>query len=296
MTVAPSSKPAARPPSPILDPRGLRGWARRYVSSLLRARRNPSFADLESFCFFIGYARSGHTLVGAMLDAHPEAVIAHELDAVSCVRHHFTRSQLFALLLERDLRFGAMGRTWAGYQYEVPGQYQGRYERLRVLGDKRANSAALQIAKWPELLDRVRHVVRVPIRVVHVTRNPYDNVATAAQRHNYPRTDVSAITQATLWYEQSCESVDKIRRLLDDSELLDVRYESFVEDPRGSLTELCRFVDIQPGDAYLEACAGLVWPSTKKTRDAVEWTEEERQGVERIIERYELLCSYSFEE
>jgi hypothetical protein len=296
VSVTPSSKPEARQSNPIPDPRGAGEWAKRYLSSLLLARKNPSFADLEHFCFFIGYARSGHTLVGSMLDAHPEAVIAHELDAVNYVRHHFTRAQLFALLLERDLLFSSLGSTWAGYQYEVPSQYQGRYERLRVLGDKRGNSAALEIARWPELLDRVRRVVRVPIRVVHVTRNPFDNIATAARRHRFPLPDVSAVTQATTWYEQSCEAVAKVRGLLDPSELIDFRYESFLEQPASSLAELCRFVGVEPGDAYLEACSGLVWPSAKKTRDSVEWTEAEREEVERLIERYDLLDSYSFDE
>jgi hypothetical protein len=294
--VAPSSKPGAGQPEAIGDPQGQRGGARRYASSLVRARRNPSFADLERFCFFIGYARSGHTLVGAMLDAHPEVVIAHELDAVSCVRHHFTRAQLFALLLERDHRFGDMGWTWSGYQYEVPGQYQGRYERLRVLGDKRANSAALQLARWPELLDRIRHTVKVPIRVVHVTRNPYDNIATAARRHRFPSTELSVLTQATNWYETSCDAVDRIRRMLEPSELLDIRYESFIEEPKVSLGELCRFVGVEPEASYLDACAGLIWPSAKRTRDDVEWSEEERRGVERLIERHELLGSYTFDD
>ncbi len=48
-----------------------------------------------------------------------------------------------------------MGWTWAGYTYEVPGQFQGRYRRLRVLGDKRGNSTAMELSRWPELLDRV---------------------------------------------------------------------------------------------------------------------------------------------
>ena len=44
------------------------------------------FARLQSFILFIGYERSGHTLVSALLDAHPHIVIAHEyhlLDALT---------------------------------------------------------------------------------------------------------------------------------------------------------------------------------------------------------------------
>jgi hypothetical protein len=34
-------------------------------------RHRASFAHVESFCMFIGYPRSGHTLIGSILDAHP---------------------------------------------------------------------------------------------------------------------------------------------------------------------------------------------------------------------------------
>jgi hypothetical protein len=296
VTRDPSSKPQAGGSNPLPDPRGPIGWAERYLSGVLGARRNPSFADLECYCFFIGYARSGHTLVGSMLNAHPDIVIAHELDAVNYVRHHFNRAQLFALLLERDQRFASLGNSWAGYEYQVPGQYQGRYERLRVLGDKRGNSAAMEIARWPELLDRVRQVVKLPIRVIHVTRNPYDNIATAARRHKFPPSKNTVVSQATRWYEQSCEAVYKARGLLEPSELVDIRYESFIAEPAAALAELCAFVGVEPRADYLEACAGMVWPSAKRTRDSVEWTEEDRRGVERVIDRFGLLGSYSFDD
>jgi hypothetical protein len=261
-----------------------------YASSAMSARRNPSFGDLENFCFFIGYSRSGHTLIGTALNAHPEVVISHELDAVRYIRHGFRRRQLFSLILQRDQHFGTMGRTWSGYKYDIPDQFQGRYERLRVLGDKRARSSALQIAEQPRLLDRVRREVGVPLKVLHVTRNPFDNIATEARRHKM------SLTEATTWYEQICEAVQRVRPLLDPSELLDVRYEAFAADPRGCLAEICRFIDVEPSSPYLEACAAIVWPSTNRTRDAVAWTPAERNGVERLIEKFSVLGEYTFED
>lgn len=277
-------------PLGLRDPRTKGDWARLYVESALGARENPGFEDLRHFCFFIGYARSGHTLVGTMLNAHPEVVIAHELDAVRFVRHRFTRPQLFSLLLRRDQQFGSIGRTWSGYEYEIPDQFQGRFERLRVIGDKRARSSALQIAGDPKLLDRLRTRVRVPIRAVHVTRNPFDNIATEARRRKM------SLTDATQWYEQICRAVRDVRPRLDRAELLDLRYESFVSDPAPSLTNLCHFIGVEPDPSYVKACAGIVWPSTNRSRDAVDWTATERQGVERLIHEYEALHSYSFDQ
>jgi hypothetical protein len=261
-----------------------------YASSLLNERRNPDFTDLESFCFFIGYSRSGHTLIGTALNAHPEMVISHELDALSYVRHRFRRGQLFWSILQRDQHFGTMGRTWSGYNYDIPGQFQGNFERLRVIGDKRARSSALQIAAQPELLQRLRHEVGVPIKVLHVTRNPFDNIATEARRHEM------SLSEATTWYEEISTAIERVRPLLGTSELLDVRYESFAADPKRTLSEICGFLDVEPAPAYLEACASIVWPSTNRSRDKIDWTADERRGVERLIDRFAILGSYTFDD
>jgi hypothetical protein len=45
----------------------------------------PEFPDLSTLCLFIGHPRSGHTLGGALLDAHPNAVIAQKLDVLGLV-------------------------------------------------------------------------------------------------------------------------------------------------------------------------------------------------------------------
>jgi hypothetical protein len=279
------------PSTGIPDPHGKRQWAKLYASSGLYAldvRNRSTFRDLEHFCFFIGYSRSGHTLIGATLNAHPEMVIAHERDAVSFVTHGFRRSQLFPLLIQRDRQFGSMGRSWSDYQYEIPDQYQGRFERLRVIGDKRARSSVLQIARDPKLLDRLRMVVGVPIRVIHVTRNPFDNIATEARRHKM------TLSAATEWYEEICRAVDRVRPLLDSTELIDLQYETFATYPRHTLSGLCASMGVESEPSYLDACAGIVWPSTNRSRDSVDWTDEELRAVEQLIERYEVLQSYTF--
>jgi hypothetical protein len=290
-----TSRPSRRqdsPPAGIPDPRGKRQWAKLYAASALSAldvRSRSTFGDLEHFCLFIGYSRSGHTLVGTTLNAHPEMVIAHELDAVRFVTHGFRRSQLFPLLLERDRQFGSMGRTWSNYQYDIPDQYQGRFERLRVIGDKRARSTVLQIAREPKILDRLRKVVDIPIKVLHVTRNPFDNIATEARRNKM------TLTASTEWYEQICRAVSLVRPLLDAAELIDVEYETFANYPRHTLAGLCESIGVDAAPSYLEACAGIVWPGTNRSRDAIEWTVDERRAVERLIEKYEVLQSYSFD-
>ena len=76
---------------------GLR-W--QYLAATGPARRGRElYSQVESYCMFIGTPRSGHSLVGAFLDAHPDAVVAHEQNAVKYIEAGFDRERLFHLLL-----------------------------------------------------------------------------------------------------------------------------------------------------------------------------------------------------
>src|SRR5499426_2498533 len=107
--------------------------AMQYAMAAYRgARQSHLFREVEAYCMFIGYPRSGHTLIGSLLDAHPDMVIAQELDALRYIYAGFRRNQLYSLLLDNSFHFTTAGRKWSGYSYTVPNQWHGRFVRLRV--------------------------------------------------------------------------------------------------------------------------------------------------------------------
>jgi hypothetical protein len=92
----------------ILDP-PLLAWA--YLSSYYKGRENWELFDkVYIYCMFIGYSRSGHSLVGSLLYAHPNAIIAHELDALKFAKVGFDKHQVYQLLLDNSRRFVRRGR------------------------------------------------------------------------------------------------------------------------------------------------------------------------------------------
>src|SRR5690606_30490598 len=96
--------------------------------------RAPHFRDeLATFVLFVGYPRSGHSLVGALLDAHPEIAVSHELDVLRFRAEGFSRDQILLLIAENCRRLGRLGRRWGRYDYAVPGGAQGAWERLKVI-------------------------------------------------------------------------------------------------------------------------------------------------------------------
>jgi hypothetical protein len=254
----------------------------------LRNRRD--FASVERFCFFFGYARSGHSVVGSLLNAHPEMVVSNELHAVRFVQHGFNRNQLFALILARDASFGEMGRKWTGYDYAVPNQHQGEFRTLRVIGDKKGGATSREFASHPGLLDRLRTVVGVPIRAVHVTRNPFDNIARMSMSGK--GTDLGSMI---VRYSGLCDSVSRTRKQLSAEELIDIRHEDFSRAPADFLADLCRFVGVSTSGDYLRDCASIVREPEIRPKDKVEWSAADITAVNRIIDRHPFMAGYSFD-
>src|SRR5689334_5466388 len=131
--------------------------------------------ELRGFCLFIGYPRSGHSLLGSLLDAHPDVAIAHGPNVLKDVAERAVgRRDLVETLLrraEQDAdRIG--GRRATGYSYAVPGQWQGHVRTLRVLGAKAGEKATLALRRDPAVLTQLRRTLRARIRLLHVTRNP----------------------------------------------------------------------------------------------------------------------------
>lgn len=269
----------------LLARRGLSYYRSPYSS----ARYRRAFDGVERYCMFLGYPRSGHSLVGSLFNAHPEMVIAHECDALHYLRLGVGRNELYALLLERDQWFARGGQQWNGYEYKVPGQWQGRFERLRVIGDKRGGGSTWWLRHEPALLDRLRRTVSVPLRLVHIVRNPFDNIATFARFRSV------SLEQAADRYFMLAETNQDLRSRLGEEELFEAHLDDLVADPRRLLREMCAFLALAAPPDYLEACAALVFESPKRTRRSAEWSPQLLASVAERVKAVPFLARYSFE-
>lgn len=239
---------------------------------------------------FVGHPRSGHSLVGSLLNAHPEIVIAHELDALRFVGLRFSRDQLFELLLQRDAQFARAGhRTKSGYEYVVPGGWQGRFSRVRVVGDKKGGASTGKLGRRPQLLDQLRRTAGVPVRLLNVTRNPFDNIATVHRRSK------KTLEQSCDAYFRRCRTVSRIKDQAGD-DLRQVRYESFLADPQAVLRDLCRFLGVEASNEYLSACVSIVRATPHRSRHDVVWPEGLVASVTERMADFDFLEGYSLVE
>jgi hypothetical protein len=211
--------------------------ARRYPATYLSAtaqgrRLRDDARAIRSVVVFVGHPRSGHSLVGALLDAHPDMVVAHEADVLKYVAAGFGRDQLVALLVRREReRVEAGHRSGSGYGYAVPDSWQGRYRRLTVIGDKKGGRTTLRLADDPGLVDRLAAVTRVPVKLVQVIRNPWDNIATMHRRA--PRRGLPATID--LYFSLSA-TVDAVHSRTAPEAFHRLRHEDLVSDPAAELS------------------------------------------------------------
>jgi hypothetical protein len=265
------------------------------ITSSVEIRRYPGLFDgVRTFCLFVGHNKSGTSMVGSLLDAHPDAIVSDEERALEYVDAGFRREQLFHILLKGSRREFLKGRVTARrltpYSYLVPGQWQGRYHRLRVIGDGAAGSSTQFFARDPELLSRLEKLMNgIDVKFIQVIRNPFDPISVMMVRGK--RTFENSIEH----YFTSCETLVQMRRQLDDSQLRAVHYEDFVTSPEKHLSELCNFLGLEPHSDYLQACASLMRPSPDQQRNMVQWDAHWIGVVQEKIDRYDFLQGYRFE-
>ena len=252
-------------------------------------RAIDAFETIQLYCMFVGYPRSGHSLVGAMLDAHPDIVIAHELDTLRYLRAGCGKYELFDLLLRKSKCFAQQGSVWSGFSFAVPGQWQGRYRKLLVIGDKKGGASTRALRENPALLERLGCTLGLEMRFIHTVRNPFDNVASMLGRQLGGPTLADNIDL----YEGLCEANGRLRIDLSDR-LIELRHEDFVADPHESLAALCRFLGLEAPEDYLEACASVVRPTQRRTRLTIDWSAPARARMEAIIARFPFLHGYGF--
>ncbi|WP_420455806.1 sulfotransferase [Rubrivirga sp.] len=277
--------------------------ARIYAETTPLVRRSGRvFDDVRLYVNFVGYPRSGSSIVGALLDAHPNAVVASEEGALQYVYVGFGRRRLFARLLWNTQAVGHSrthgGRTrQGGYSYDVPGQWQGRHRRIEVIGDKFSQYNSTRLGRDPALLGRLRRKVDVPLCHVHVVRNPFDTVSTMARRRVEKVGGTVDLETAVVDYEVLCRhTADVLARARDAGDAThELRHEAFVAQPAAELAALCRVLGLDPSAAYLDACAGIVAEAPRRTRTRVSWGASEQRTLERLIQTTPFLEGYTFE-
>lgn len=222
-----------------------------------------------------------------LLCAHPDILISDELHALRYFREGYNATQVFALIKYQDERAQRRNRKKSGYDYLVEGSAQtdGKKHPL-VIGDAKGAGSASILASHPELVERLRSRVGVPLRVIVQVRHPFDVIATEIRRRGWD------ITAAISEMQSMSDHLEKAASLLSGDEMLFQTHEELIANPKEQFERLFRFLGVEPIPAVLEACASKIWNAPHKTRSSIDWARHEQLRLIDIMRSSKYFANY----
>ena len=276
---------------------------------------------VENFVFFVGYPRSGHSIVASLMDAHPNIIVAHEYDLFHKLRYsplkHRHRETLYNSLYMNSRNNALSGwrsgtKMRKGYTLKVGGGWQGRFTKLKVIGDKSGGHTEQEYeassSTFVSMYHQLQNTVGVPVRGIHVVRNPYDMISTQLLYRDKDKPGPKLST-ATVEHKYNCtghlalrinrtfEFIWNVHNMIRDCNLtvLEIHNVDFVHNPRDTMQRVCDFLDLKCSEDYLQLCSNKAYTSVSKTRLLVEWPNNLRKRVFQELQQYPYFQRYTFE-
>ena len=270
----------------------------------------------------IGFPRSGSSLLGYLLTAHPSMVVADEpaittnfvkysgalkeIDKEIRPRtynlYEANLTEMFDYILGVDhirwkqaSRFEKKKRRWNcaaktrihRYVY-IPTQYQGRFKRLKVIGVKYSDINSLVLSEYG-ILENLKKKLEgkdISLKFIFTVRNPYDIFASGANARR---------GKMQQHFTTMCECNARILKQVHTRDVFISRHEDMVKGPSSQLTKLCDFLQVPISQGYLEDCSCLVAQELHRSRYEHDWTKEGKKEIASSIEKYDFFSGYDWE-
>ena len=218
------------------------------VQALIGPSAVAAAAD-ASFVMFMARGRSGHSLVGSLIDAHPHAIVSNELEVFKLYKDHVgkgeqvDRDMLLGKMVNNSVACGLHGRYQSGYLYSVPGAWTGQWScRIDTIGDKRGSELRSLVRETSD--DNVKKLANM----IEVLQTPAYKIVTVSSSCDGKNMDNNAL-----------EIQRRLRPYLRNGtrvETFDVV--DFACNPREKLEALCDFLGLERDEKYLGAATALV--------------------------------------
>ena len=276
----------------------------------------PVIDGVKIFVFFVGHPCSGHSIVGSLINGHPHMVVSNEFTVFQKLSSRSlapTKPEIFNVLWNFDRRTGSRTEDVKGYTLTVDGLYEGKYvDHIDVIGDKRGDRTIQLFIDHPSKWSSVYNILKslnVTLKVIHVIRNPYDNIASliflsddktysifknikhSNKTYTFNSNYTAKLIKTYFQYHQAIVSVKKQYNL----DIIEIHGKDLILDPKGTLLRLCNRLGVTCSDDYLEKCSKKIYKDESRTRHLLNWTKQQLELIEQNIKKYSCLKGYTFD-
>jgi len=291
------------------------------------ARRNKNKSEeilllsatngVKVFVLFIGHTHSSHSIVASVLDSHPHMIVSHEsgiIPALINTPSAVTKSDVYNRIWTSSCKsvHGKRASSGKGYNLMVDKEWQGRYDNyVNVFGDDEAQVIPTRLyyarEKVLAMFKRLPTLVGVPIKLFHVIRNPYDNIATDVLyrtfRHDHRQvSDAKSINKSVTvnpevvdasirYYFRLYEGVEYVKKVYK-FDIMTIHIKEFIFDPKSAITKMCEFLGVVCSEEYIRKCSERIFNKESRTRYKITWKNEQIANIYSSIQMFDSLKRY----
>ncbi len=282
------------------------------------------FKNIHTFVSTIGFSRSGSSLLGYLLTAHRNIVVAHEprmrenlseVDPLALFNHilqidkgrYRVAKEFIQNTEESSLSNDSESKSKSdskGKYIMVPNQWQARYEFLQVIGVKR--SVKMNQIRHVDILESFKENLSNKsvnrLKFIFTVRNPYDMISTGikSEARESNRRNIQFNIERRLYVRvkelsKLCKRREGIFKIVRAKDIFINRHEDMVASPVDQLSKLCDFLKVPAFPDYLSDCASVVHEKPNKSRYELDWSKQQKEEVAKLIKQYDFLSGYSWD-
>ena len=212
---------------------------KKEINTIISKVTENQLSNIHKFVLFIGHAHSGHSIIGAILDAHPSVAIANEVNIVKLIRDYkLSKREIESILLHSSISLN-QSKNWhnSEYKHEINASHQGQTLAPVVIGDKKAGGTSRILHHDFWVLPYLKDIYKEQLKVIYIRRNALDIVSA----YSYYMKQAPCQFHVDR-YKENLAVVEKSQALLGSSSFIEICQSSFINSPAFETKKLFEFI------------------------------------------------------
>jgi hypothetical protein len=240
------------------------------------------YKNLKKFVCFIGSVRTGHSLVAALLDTHPNIAISIRVNPLFRMTKGYSQTQLF----DRIVNSSSMGtKRIGGYEYSFKKDGRRNKDKLLVLGDSACTHKNMRNYFNPKLFDRFNKYIGVPIYWLWVLRDPFETIHSATKMSKQPLDHMLQLYWDSYNLTHQFYEKNKKRSII-------IYLEDLIDNPQKQLERMLDLLEVPYDNRYLNKCSKFVFSKPNIVENKKGWTKWHVERVKTMIDMVPELKRY----
>ncbi len=269
-------------------------------STLEEINRAPSYAESgmeRHFALFLGFERSGSTLLGQIVNAHQNALIGNEGLLFEYLPYCKTQKDIFDYIHYLNDKFAKQKyfkqqKTEKNLQSReqnllLAGGYQSNAEKIEVIGNAKAGRTPFILSERREQYLDLLSKLDMPIKFISIVRHPVHMIDSSIKRRGISPKE--AIYNFQL-YSSYLENA--LTYLETQNSVLNIEYEQLISEPQRSVEDIYKHLELSVDEAFIKNITQSFDSSPLKRKSSPSWLAEFSDEINSLIEKYSFFSSY----